>query len=381
MGEVAHVYTIPYIVGVSPPLAPKLPSQKEAAVVAGIELFHPVMKTSAKNMQMVFDKNSGLSLGAVVDEKDRKKDGSVTPSLTSYVVDPDVPLSPLGVSLSWNHVNLKTHIVRGMPYGTVRFGRNEKGKMVLPTILAGNRPTSIELDSDDAVSGQSNQEEEGRMLCGSFTGKPVHQNPDHLAPISSDGKAHTYSARREIAFHMDQSDFTWVAFFSRPVEVRCYSDAMPDVSVPGPVEEVQFRLDVVGVADDKREGREELVVRVALLDECTTGKSDNKQHCNQLERLSYKTVSSKDRSREYRRALREGADLVSDKLTASDGHLFSPPLPPSSSHFVMHNRSIRGARRSGCNFQRREARVVMVKRRRRRRKIRGARRRLCLIGT
>jgi len=33
------------------------------------------------------------------------------------------------------------------------------------------------------------------------------------------------------------------------VQVRCFSDAMPQVSVPGPIAEVQFRLDVVEVEE------------------------------------------------------------------------------------------------------------------------------------
>ena len=94
--------------------------------------------TAAKNMQMVYEQNSGVALGAVVRGK-QGKTGDASPALTAYVVDPDVPLSPLGVSLRWNHVDLKSHIVRGMPYGTVRFGQDEKKKPVLPTILA-NEP-------------------------------------------------------------------------------------------------------------------------------------------------------------------------------------------------------------------------------------------------
>jgi len=221
LGETGRVYTIPYIVGVSPPQAPKFGNAKEVTTsqtMAGIELFMPVLQASSKNMQMVFDKNNGMSLGATVD--DVKKGESPA---TSYIVDPDEDISPLGVSLKWNHVNMKTHIVRGQPYGTMRFGKDDKNKFVLPTIIAGNRPKSIIIDSDDDTSTPN------KMMCGSTTGKPIE--PSHKAPISKDGKPHIYSVKHELIIVMDESDFTWVVFFSKPVSVECYSDAIYHSSV------------------------------------------------------------------------------------------------------------------------------------------------------
>ena len=54
-GEIAHVYTIPYVLGVSPPQAPKYGNSKVSTLetFAGIELFMPVLQASTKNMQMV----------------------------------------------------------------------------------------------------------------------------------------------------------------------------------------------------------------------------------------------------------------------------------------------------------------------------------------
>ena len=47
------------------------------------------------------------------------------------------------------------------------------------------------------------------------------------------------------------------------------------MSVPGGDSEVQFRLNVVEVNDEGKttQEKDELVVRVALLDECSTGKA------------------------------------------------------------------------------------------------------------
>ena len=267
--------------------------------MAGIELFLPVMKTGSSNMQMVFDKNNGLSLGAIVVEGNKKRGGGDDDdALTSYIVDPDIPLSPLGVSLKWNHVALKSSVVRGMPYGTMIFGKDAKTKKsVLPTILSGNRPVSIFIDSDNAkaegegTSGESSSTK--KMSCG-----------------TSDSKARVYTANRELVLHMKQSDFTWVVFFSKPVKVECYSDAMPAISTPGAIKDVQFSLNVVEVMDNENDGNEdELVVRMALLDECTTGKSDMKEHCQHLKNLGYKTVSDRNRTKEYLSVLREGAKV------------------------------------------------------------------------
>ena len=229
-----------------------------------------------------------------------------TSAATSYIVDPNEDINPLGVSLKWNHVNIKSSIVRGMPYGTVRYGKDGKNKSVLPTILSGNRPISILIDdSENAKDATSSN----KMMCGSTTGGPVVQNPDHKAPISVDGKAHTYSVQRELLLHFDDSDFTWIAFFSKPVQVQCYSDAMAAVSVPGGVPEVQFRLNVVAIDDEETKKDDELVVRLALLDECTTGKAIIKAHCEGLKSLGYETLSSKTKSKEYLKVLREGSML------------------------------------------------------------------------
>ena len=126
---------------------------------------------------------------------------------------------------------------------------------------------------------------------------------------------------------MDQSDFTWAVFFSRPVGVRCNSDSIPLVSSPGDISDLQFRLDVVEVSDDGSDsGKEdELVVRMALLNECTTGKSIIKEQCDVSSTLGYETVSSEDKSKEYMKVLREGAmlypksPLVGTKFPDKDG--------------------------------------------------------------
>lgn len=57
--------------------------------------------------------------------------------------------------------------------------------------------------------------------------------------------------------------------------------------------------------EDDTDNDDELVVRLALLNECTTGKGIIKAHCDHLKRLSYDTVSNK--STEYLKMLRKGS--------------------------------------------------------------------------
>mmetsp|Transcript_13335 Transcript_13335/g.21918 ORF Transcript_13335/g.21918 Transcript_13335/m.21918 type:complete len:1036 (-) Transcript_13335:37-3144(-) len=289
-GEVAHVYSIPYIVGVSPQNPKNMPiTTTSTSIMAGIDLFLPVMKASSKNMQMVFDKQNGVSLGALVDQKKVKNIGEDDAPTSYHVINDEssTSISPLGVGLQWNHVDMKSFIVRGMPYGTVAYGKD-----VLPTILSGNRPTSIIIDNDES----------NKMQCGSLTGKPVEQVPSMKAPISKDGKANTYTVENELVFHLKQSDFTWAVFFSKPVKLRCFSDAVPMVSVAAPSEEVQFRVDVIEVLSEDDD--DELVVRMAVASECTTGRSTMNGHCDRT--LGYDTVSTN--MEKYLEILRKGKD-------------------------------------------------------------------------
>lgn len=97
-----------------------------------------------------------------------------------------------------------------------------------------------------------------------------------------------------------------MVFFSKPVKVQCLSDVVPAVSVAGPVEDVQFQLDVTEVLNGEDDDDEELVVRMALLNECTTGHGIIKEHCDHLASLGYDTVSSEKKSEQYLGALRKG---------------------------------------------------------------------------
>jgi endo-1,3(4)-beta-glucanase len=215
--ESTRAYTTPYIIDTN-----------AALNMPGIRVHWPVMSASERNVQMVNDFKNGISLGTL--DKAVKR---------SYKVDDSEDLSLFGVTLKWGQTtkSMVTHIVRGMPYGTIRYSGG-----VLPSLYSYNAPASPPL-----IDGKTELE------CGVMDGK---------AGASA-------MANKEVRLHFLNSDFTWVVFFSKPVEIRCaVSEGDPAVA--------EFQLNVTSYADSEEEP---LTVRLALIDQCTTGMSNIKQHC------------------------------------------------------------------------------------------------------
>jgi len=235
-----RVYTVPYIIDTA-----------AANEMAGIRVHWPVVSANSNNVQMVDDFKNGISLGTT------DKDVSA-----KYKVDDKEPLSHLGVSLKWGdkEKSMKSHIVRGMPFGTVQYVGG-----VLPSLYSYNGPASDVLVDDDK-----------ELKCGVMEGK--------AGP--------TMQVNNEVRLHFVNSDFTWALFFSSPVEISC---AVSE----GDEKTRQFQLDVVSYDESKVDGP--LTVRLALLDQCTTGKSDITQHC--LEKGKWKN------QKEYEQLLKESASV------------------------------------------------------------------------
>ena len=208
----SRVYTTPYVIDTAPPND-----------MAGIRVHWPVVKASAKNIQMVYDYKNGVSIGS-------------TDVDASYKVDADEDISDLGLSLKWGDKSEKamaTHIVRGMPYATTRYYGG-----AMPALHSDNAP-----DSQPLIDGVTELDCEG---------------------------GGTAMVEMEIQLHFRNSDFTWAMFFSKPVEVSCEIIG-DDINV------ATFELSVI----DYEVGDEPLTVRMALIDPCTTGKSDITQHCSE----------------------------------------------------------------------------------------------------
>ena len=215
-------------------------------------------------MQMVDDYKNSISLGTV----DESMISSSSPPYT--VLE---PLSPLGVSLQWgdsatsnsgkdNKKSMTSHIVRGMPYATMQYHSG-----VLPVLYSYNG-----LDATTAGEGLQIDDGESKLKCG----------------VGEAGKAATIE--NEIQMHFINSDFTWIVFFSQPVTVTCEMSK-------GDEKLRDFRLNVVSFEEKEAEP---LTVRLALLDQCTTGKSNIQQHCDEKSEW-------RDR-KEYEQRLRDGAN-------------------------------------------------------------------------
>lgn len=380
-GNIAQAYAVPYIVTSD---VPKLPptatvtgeeatGTAKAMAIAGLSFHWPFINAVDKLVQMLYSERHGLVIGVAVDEENDDE--------RFYTVDPDEEPNHLGVSLLWPKWGMRTHIVRGMPYATVRYdigGRDSENNPKLPTLASGDYVTTITIDgagggvgTAEPVIPPSNQcdgfctmppffpfgcapeigdvpgavrhacgrhggcayiqendapldpdqwctfvgvdvplstpppRTPGYMECGSFDGNvPPIQSPSGPSPVpmSPDGVAKSFDVEGELLMHFRDSDFSWVVFFSRPVSVKCYAESkVPSVSG------VRFRLDVVEVLpSEEYEEEEELVVRAALVTQCTMGHADKQEHC----REEYQESIEKN-PKDYLDKLRRGVGVYS----------------------------------------------------------------------
>lgn len=218
--ESSTVYTVPYKIDTAPP---------KEKVAAGVRVHWPVLQASTNNIQMVDDFKNMLALGSsTMDPK--------------YLVNPDQPLSPLGVSLQWKcnkdpTQTMVSHVVRGMPYVTMEYHGG-----ALPSLYSYNGPAS-EIETDGT---------KGNLVCG----------------VTEDGES--VIVQNEMKLHLANSDFTWIVFFSRSVRLTCQISSKD-------VQTNDLQVDVTSY--DGQDGDESLVVRLALLDQCTSGSSNIAQHC------------------------------------------------------------------------------------------------------
>jgi endo-1,3(4)-beta-glucanase len=82
---------------------------------------------------------------------------------------------------------------------------------------------------------------------------------------ADDGKGNTVPVQKHMKMHFINSDFTWIVFFSKPASVRCHMSDGDEFTR-------DFTLSVL---------EDDITVRVALLNQCTTGKSNIQQHCSE----------------------------------------------------------------------------------------------------
>jgi len=153
---------------------------------------------------------------------------------------------------------MTTHLVRGMPYATMEYS----GSGIVPAITSAKA-----LASTPVVDGGKSTLRCGKMTDSSSGG--------------GKGEGSTVVAEREVVLHFKGSDFTWAAFFSRPVTLSCQAVDV-DESGPGVMYEKMFQMSAVPVVSSGEHHDDDdapLVVRVALVNECTTGDSAIAAHC------------------------------------------------------------------------------------------------------
>lgn len=158
-------------------------------------------------------------------------------------------------------------IVRGMPYATMHYSKDFSGDQSSEPILLPSLASEVSVVGQPLVDGKASK------LCANNKGGHVR-------------------VERELQVTFDESDFTWLVFFSEPVLISCTQhaksaipDGPPGPPVAGPNEPSGAILQVIDLAprdegdDASTLDTELLTIRVALLNNCTYGL--NPIHCGQ----------------------------------------------------------------------------------------------------
>jgi hypothetical protein len=261
-----------------------------------MRLHWPIAQASDRNIQMVYDASNGLTMGTT--------DPNIGKQYYLDYYDDQKDLSFLGLSLTWggggssggggggsggnnnnksnNKRSMTSHIVRGMAYATMKY---EGG--TLPSFVTGHLPVTQPL-----IDGTTH------LKCGQILD---NDDDDQLLYSKQQQHSTVESVQREVQIHLKDSDFTWIIFFSRPVKLECF--VAPKIEGPGVAPKpTMFQMNVVDYYDEHHD-HEPLVVRAAMLNQCTTGKSDMHVHCK-------KDHKWKDQAA-YLKALRDSAHLYS----------------------------------------------------------------------
>ena len=284
-GEENRVHTSPYIMDTVGP-------------IVGIRLHYPNVLSYGTVVQSNFVNTHGLTIGTA--------DGGFT---RRYQVDEETLSSTLGIGLRWKKSGhdvehgrkqyMRTNVLRGMPYGTMEYGRG-----VVPTIA------SETVAKPPLIDGLT------RMKCGTLD--PAENQ------ILAANSTQSFHVNEEVELYFPESDFTWLVFFSRPVFVQCYinpvklvgSISLPPGTVAASNHEnpsaFQLRVDPVGTTD-LESYEEPLIVRIALANNCTSGTNVN--FCSQNKARDQSNFTS---------VLRDHAEVYPTSATVK--YVFSEPV-------------------------------------------------------
>lgn len=205
-------------------------------LLPGIQIHPNHILASSDVLQLSFNEQFSLTIGAAP-----KYPSSISTEELSHRYRV-AQTTELGVSLRWDAMHMESTIVKGMPYVTVEYVErvaksSETGEILFPAIAAKTKLREMPI-----IDGNHTME------CSTKGEKTV--------------------VKREIQLHFDGSDYTWLVFTSEPVWLECYS-----------LDDSQMTfIQIVDSASDSVDENSSLIVRVALLNSCTTG--ENPVSCN-----------------------------------------------------------------------------------------------------
>lgn len=214
-----RLYSIPYILDF-------------VGSIAGVRVHMPYILPSDTVVQLSYFHEHGLTLGRHV-TKDNDRVYTLLHDESSDVSS----FTPLGIHLQWkdsssSNAYMTTPIVRGMPYTTMKY-KGDIDPVIASEIALGSMPVidgvkSLEFKCEDSM---------------------------------------TYEVQHDMELFFKESGFTWLVFFSQPVIVQCKDEEQLVLSDGSP-QRSKFELQVVS---SLQEETDELVVRLALGNNCTTG--------------------------------------------------------------------------------------------------------------
>jgi hypothetical protein len=188
---------------------------------------------------MTYELANGVTLGSKqITKSHHKLKSQGNPAITK-----------LAIELAWTsedhqYYTMSTPIVRGSPYTSMIYVNK-----TLPRILAERPLKAGRIFVDQSPEG---------FICG--VGENVYSEP--------------FLVKREVLFQLDQSDMTWIMFVSAPMIFQCSSyDATQELYKmnipPGTVFDKPSTFDLVAT----EYAAEEVMVRVAMVNNCTTGQN------------------------------------------------------------------------------------------------------------
>eukprot|EP00536_Pseudo-nitzschia_multiseries_P014448 jgi/Psemu1/214718/e_gw1.705.41.1 len=202
-------------------------------MIPGLRVHATEIDASDMVMQLTFNERFGVVLGGSDNILSSKCEGGVCSTGAHSHKYRVLQTTDLGITLEWDAVNMLSNIVKGMPFATMEYKKpNEASTNVLyPTIAA-----PMKLSDPILVDG-----EETALDCSK-----------------------RLRVQRDIELYFGESDYSWMAFFSEPVWIQCSVDNSKTL-----VQVVSYDED--SACDSCSSKPNILVVRLALIDQCTNG--------------------------------------------------------------------------------------------------------------